>query len=58
MQNYLDRALEFLKREEGASATEYALLVTLIAVVIITGITAFGTNLSDYYNKIVTGLPS
>jgi pilus assembly protein Flp/PilA len=57
MQNYLDRAMEFLNSEEGASATEYALLVTLIAVVIVAGFTALGTSLGDYYNRIVTGLP-
>jgi pilus assembly protein Flp/PilA len=58
MQNYFDRTLEFLNNDAGASAVEYALLLTLIAVVIIGGITVFGTNLSAYYQKIVTGLPS
>jgi pilus assembly protein Flp/PilA len=58
MQNYFDRTSEFLNNEEGASAVEYALLLTLIAVVIIGGVTAFGTTLSNYYNTIVNGLPS
>jgi len=35
--------------EKGATATEYALLVALIAVVIIGGVAAFGTSLSDFF---------
>jgi pilus assembly protein Flp/PilA len=57
MQNYLDRILEFLKSEEGASAAEYGLLVGLIALVIVVGVSAFGTNLSGLYDTIVAGLP-
>ncbi len=45
MQKYLDRTMEFLRDEEGASAAEYALLVSLIAVGIITAVTLFGTTL-------------
>jgi len=57
MQKYLDRTMEFLRDEAGASAAEYALLVSLIAGVVVTGITAFGTSLSAYYDKIVQDLP-
>ena len=35
--------------EEGASAVEYALLVSLIAVVLIGGVTIFGNDLSDFF---------
>ena len=56
MQKHLDRTMEFLRDEAGASAAEYALLVSLIAAVIVVGITAFGINLNAYYDRIVFGL--
>lgn len=34
---------------KGATATEYALLVALIAVVIIVGVAAFGTSLNAFF---------
>ena len=36
-----------MKTESGATAIEYGLIVALIAVVIITAVTAVGTNLSS-----------
>ena len=56
MQNYLVRTMEFLKSETGASAAEYALLIGLIAVVIVAGISTFGTTLGGYYDWIVNNL--
>jgi pilus assembly protein Flp/PilA len=37
---------KFFQEEDGASAVEYGLLVALIAVVIITAVTALGTQSS------------
>lgn len=42
-------ALAFLANEEGATAIEYGLIAALIAVVIITGVTAVGTSLSTTF---------
>jgi len=39
----------FLKNEAGATAIEYGLIAALIAVVIITGVTAVGTQLSTTF---------
>jgi pilus assembly protein Flp/PilA len=36
----------FVRDESGATAIEYGLIAALIAVVIITGVTAVGTSLS------------
>ncbi|MCQ9163600.1 Flp family type IVb pilin [Arthrobacter sp. STN4] len=36
--------------ERGATATEYALLVAFIALAIVGGVTAFGTNLGSFFN--------
>jgi pilus assembly protein Flp/PilA len=42
--------------DRGATATEYAILVGLIAVAIVFGVTAFGTNLSSFYDYITNGI--
>ena len=42
----------FLKDESGATAIEYGLIAALIAVVIITGVTALGKNLNDKFKGI------
>ena len=42
----------FLKDESGATAIEYGLIAALIAVVIITGVTAVGTSLSTTFTNI------
>ena len=44
--------LAFLKNESGATAIEYGLIAALIAVVIITGVTAVGTNLSSTFDTL------
>jgi pilus assembly protein Flp/PilA len=55
---FVDQTIEFLKDEGGSAGMEYALLVSLIAVAIVAGITAFGTALSAYYDDLVTRMPS
>lgn len=44
----------FVKDESGATAIEYGLIIALIAVVIITAVTALGTSLSDTFNHVAT----
>ena len=51
MTTYLRKIVTFISDEEGASATEYALLATLIAVVILVGVAALGTRLSEICNS-------
>jgi pilus assembly protein Flp/PilA len=41
-----------IREDKGATATEYALLVSFIAIAIIVGVTAFGTALSDFFNNL------
>ena len=43
---------QFLRNEAGATAIEYGLIAALIAVVIITGVTAVGTSLSTTFTSI------
>ena len=42
------------KREKGATAVEYGLMVALIAVAIITTVGLLGTNLSTMFNNVAT----
>ncbi|WP_184716820.1 Flp family type IVb pilin [Caulobacter sp.] len=44
----------FLKDESGATAIEYGLIAALIAVVIITGVSALGNNLNAKFNALAT----
>ena len=46
----------FVRDESGATAIEYGLIAALIAVVIITGVTAVGSNLSTTFNSLSTSL--
>jgi len=46
----------FLAENKGATAIEYGLIAALIAVVIITGLTAIGTNLNTSLASIATDL--
>jgi pilus assembly protein Flp/PilA len=55
----LEQIKNFFKDEEGASAIEYALLVSLIAVMLIAGATLVGNNLNTTFTGVagkITGL--
>jgi pilus assembly protein Flp/PilA len=45
-----------LRRDEGASAVEYGLLVALIAAVVVTAVTLIGTNLNSVFNKVANAI--
>jgi pilus assembly protein Flp/PilA len=61
MTTYLRKIVRFISDEEGASATEYGLLATLIAVAILVGVAALGISLSGMYNsnaaRVASSLP-
>ena len=46
----------FAKDESGATAIEYGLIAALIAVVIISAVTALGTTISFKFQAVVTGM--
>jgi pilus assembly protein Flp/PilA len=46
----------FVRDESGATAIEYGLIAALISVVIITAVTAVGTNLSTTFTAISNAL--
>ena len=47
---------KFFSDEEGATAIEYGLIASLIAIVIIIAVALVGTNLSGLFNSIATHL--
>ena len=47
---------DFLKNQSGATAIEYGVIAALIAVVIITGVTAVGTKLSTTFTNLSSTL--
>jgi pilus assembly protein Flp/PilA len=50
------QAAALLKKEEGASLVEYALLVGLIAVVCIAAITLLGQDISSLFSRLAVKL--
>jgi len=52
MTKFNKAAARFIRDESGATAIEYGLIAALIAVVIITAVTAVGTNLTSKFNTI------
>jgi pilus assembly protein Flp/PilA len=51
-------AVEFLKREDGPTAVEYAVMLALIIVVCLSVIGTLGTNASKTFNSVATTLGS
>jgi pilus assembly protein Flp/PilA len=45
-------ALDFLRREDGPTAVEYAVMLALIIVVCIAAITALGTNANQTFTTV------
>lgn len=55
MSKFLNR---FLKNESGATAIEYGLIATFIAVAIIVGVGAVGDSLDSMFNDVATQIGS
>ncbi len=52
MQNLMQHVANFLKREDGPTAVEYAVMLALIIVVCIVAITTIGTNANATFNVV------
>lgn len=48
--------VEFLKKEDGPTAVEYAVMLALIIVVCLTTIAAVGTNANSTFDSVSTKL--
>ncbi len=51
-----EKIFRFLKDEEGATATEYAVMLVLIIVVCLTTIIWLGEKVEDGFNQVATAL--
>ncbi len=52
MTKFTRKMVEFLKKEDGPTAVEYAVMLALIIVVCIVAITALGTNASSTFSAV------
>jgi pilus assembly protein Flp/PilA len=52
MRKFAERVVNFLKREDGPTAVEYAVMLALIIVVCITAITALGSNANATFTSV------
>jgi pilus assembly protein Flp/PilA len=50
-------ANDLFKNDNGATAIEYALIASLIAVVIVISVTILGNNVIKLYNSVLAGYP-
>jgi pilus assembly protein Flp/PilA len=52
VRKFQERIVNFIKREDGPTAVEYAVMLALIIVVCITAITALGTNANKTFTTV------
>jgi pilus assembly protein Flp/PilA len=52
LSRFASRVVNFLKREDGPTAVEYAVMLALIIVVCITAISALGSNASNTFSYV------
>ena len=58
MRKFAERVINFVKREDGPTAVEYAVMLALIIVVCITAITALGTNANKTFSSVSNTIAS
>ena len=54
MRKFTEAVVNFVKREDGPTAVEYAVMLALIIVVCIAAITALGTNANNTFSYVST----
>jgi len=52
MKKFTKNVVEFLKREDGPTAVEYAVMLALIVVVCIAAITAIGSSANQTFSTV------
>ena len=58
MRKFTECVKNFLQREDGPTAVEYAVMLALIIVVCITAITALGSNANNTFSYVATQVGS
>ncbi|HWL93922.1 MAG TPA: Flp family type IVb pilin [Phycisphaerae bacterium] len=57
MKAFVNCFKSFIRDEEGATATEYAVMLALIIVISLAGISALGEKVSDVFVDIESAMP-
>ena len=58
LKNLSRSVVEFVKREDGPTAVEYAVMLALIIVVCITAVTTLGSNANNTFSYVATQVGS
>jgi len=58
MKALVSRVRNFIRSEDGPTATEYAVMLALIIIVAMAGITLLGTKVNDVFTNVSNGLPT
>ncbi len=58
MQTFLKSAKQFLKSEDGPTATEYAVMLALIIIVALGAITGLGNTVSGIFTGVDNAMPA
>ncbi len=58
MNKFLCRAAWFFKSDDGPTATEYAVLIALICVAVISALSSFGVHMDNMYMSIASTVPT
>jgi pilus assembly protein Flp/PilA len=56
MKNVITRAKAFIKNEDGPTATEYAVMLSLIIIAALTAITSLGTRVTEIFTDVTNGI--
>ena len=46
--------MNFLRNEAGATAIEYAMIASLVSIVIVVGVTSIGTTLKSFFTSLAS----
>lgn len=57
MSDGLQKIRRFMRDEDGVTAIEYALLASLIAVVIAVAVGSLGTSVNGLFTRVAAGFP-
>lgn len=56
--NFVNRVKNFLRSEDGPTATEYAVMLALIIIVALGAITGLGTTVDTIFTNVDSSLPT
>ncbi len=58
MNAFCERLRQFVRSEDGPTATEYAVLIAVICVAVIGALSSFGQHMDNLYTTIASTVPT